>query len=102
MFNEFQISPLQHPKKSVNIALIKSIIYYGSSLICGLLVFIISSSIPANQSMAESLRITFQSENGMSLAGTLVLPPVSNKKSVPAMLWLQGSGPTDRNGNQEP
>ncbi len=47
--------------------------------------------------------IVFIGTNGVRIAGSLMLPagPVEGTK-VPAMLIVQGSGPTDRNGNQPP
>jgi pimeloyl-ACP methyl ester carboxylesterase len=48
-------------------------------------------------------QVTFPGANGITLAGTLVLPERARAEhSVPAMLLVQGSGPTDRDGNQPP
>jgi dienelactone hydrolase len=38
----------------------------------------------------------------VSLAGTLALPSDAGRAKLPAVLLIQGSGPTDRNGNQRP
>jgi uncharacterized protein len=47
--------------------------------------------------------VSFQGSGGVTLAGTLVLPEaVYSNALVPAMLLIQGSGPTDRDGNQPP
>jgi dienelactone hydrolase len=46
-------------------------------------------------------QISFTSNDGSVLAGTLTLPGGSVEK-VPALVLLQGSGPTDRDGNQPP
>lgn len=46
-------------------------------------------------------QISFTSNDGAVLAGTLTLPGGMVEK-VPALVLLQGSGPTDRDGNQPP
>jgi dienelactone hydrolase len=46
-------------------------------------------------------QISFTSNDGAVLAGTLTLPGGTVEK-VPALVLLQGSGPTDRDGNQPP
>ncbi len=47
--------------------------------------------------------ISFTGHGGVPIAGTLVLPAsASADHPVPAMLLIQGSGPTDRDGNQPP
>lgn len=46
-------------------------------------------------------QISFVSNDGAVLAGTLTLPGGMVEK-VPALVLLQGSGPTDRDGNQPP
>src|SRR5438067_1649273 len=47
--------------------------------------------------------ISFQGNGGITIAGTLVLPETANSdRLVPAVLLIQGSGPTDRDGNQPP
>jgi dienelactone hydrolase len=46
-------------------------------------------------------QVTFTSSDGSVLAGTLTLPNnVAGK--LPALVLIQGSGPTDRDGNQPP
>ena len=48
-------------------------------------------------------QVTFTGAGGITLAGTLVLPEsASADRPVPALLLIQGSGPTDRDGNQLP
>lgn len=44
--------------------------------------------------------LRFEGARGAPLAGTLTLPASGDK--VPALLLIQGSGPTDRDGNQPP
>ncbi|MEK9968094.1 MAG: alpha/beta fold hydrolase [Ferrovibrio sp.] len=46
-------------------------------------------------------QISFKSGDGSVLAGTLTMPGGTVEK-VPALVLLQGSGPTDRDGNQPP
>lgn len=46
-------------------------------------------------------QINFTSNDGAVLAGTLTMPGGTVEK-VPALVLLQGSGPTDRDGNQPP
>ena len=47
--------------------------------------------------------IDFLGAGGVKIAGTLALPgSASPERTVPALLLLQGSGPTDRDGNQPP
>src|SRR3546814_6556905 len=48
-----------------------------------------------------SQQVRFAGTGGIALAGTLTLP-MDVTKPVPAVLLLQGSGPTDRDGNQPP
>jgi len=50
---------------------------------------------------AVNQQIRFAGADGVSLAGTLTLPAGAGAP-VPALLLLQGSGPTDRDGNQPP
>lgn len=50
---------------------------------------------------AVSQQVTFTSNDGTVLAGTLTLPTGATEK-VPALVLLQGSGPTNRDGNQPP
>lgn len=47
-------------------------------------------------------QVKFTSSDGTSLAGTLTLPDGATSARVPGVLLLQGSGPTDRDGNQPP
>lgn len=46
-------------------------------------------------------QISFTSNDGAVLAGTLTMPGGTVEK-VPALVLLQGSGPTDRDSNQPP
>jgi dienelactone hydrolase len=50
--------------------------------------------------IASEQAVTFQGAGGTQLAGTLQLP--SGDATVPALVLLAGSGPTDRDGNQPP
>jgi alpha-beta hydrolase superfamily lysophospholipase len=43
--------------------------------------------------------VRFTGEGGVSLAGTLVLPLISEIQKVPGVVLIAGSGPTDRDGN---
>lgn len=58
--------------------------------------------------MAEGVitqQVSFTSNDGAVLAGTLTLPgtmPGGVAAKVPALVLLQGSGPTNRDGNQPP
>ena len=55
--------------------------------------------------MAASLEqhVTFQGSGGVAIVGTVVLPePANSDRPAPAVLLIQGSGPTDRDGNQPP
>jgi uncharacterized protein len=48
-------------------------------------------------------QVSFQGSGGITIAGTLVLPePASSGRLAPAILLIQGSGPTNRDGNQPP
>jgi len=52
---------------------------------------------------AAQQSITFRGSGGIPLAGTLTLPTsVRPDAGFPAVLLIQGSGPTDRDGNQRP
>lgn len=46
--------------------------------------------------------VMFDGTDGVTLAGLLTLPADDDEAPFPAMLLLQGSGPTDRDGNQLP
>src|SRR5437868_844331 len=47
--------------------------------------------------------VAFTGHGGVTLAGSLMLPRSADSAGpVPALLLIQGSGPTDRNGNQPP
>jgi hypothetical protein len=47
--------------------------------------------------------VTFAGAGGVKLSGTLTLPAsASGDARVPAVVLVQGSGPTDRDGNQPP
>jgi len=46
--------------------------------------------------------VTIVGTDGVRLAGTLALPDRAPDRDMPAMLLLQGGGPTDRDGNQAP
>ncbi|WP_374303698.1 alpha/beta hydrolase family protein [Ferrovibrio sp.] len=68
------------------------------SLLTGLLL-LPSGGWGAESIINQQVRIT--SRDGTSLAGTLTLP-AGAKEKLPALVLLQGSGPTDRDGNQPP
>jgi len=47
--------------------------------------------------------VTFKSDDGITLGGTLTFPANQNAATkFPAILLIAGSGPTDRDGNQPP
>jgi fermentation-respiration switch protein FrsA (DUF1100 family) len=47
--------------------------------------------------------VSFHGDGGVKIAGTLALPPSADvSRPAPAVLLIQGSGPTDRDGNQLP
>jgi hypothetical protein len=53
--------------------------------------------------MARETEVAFAGSGGAPIAGTLCLPAdAGGNRRVPAFLLVQGSGPTDRNGNQPP
>jgi pimeloyl-ACP methyl ester carboxylesterase len=43
--------------------------------------------------------VRFAGAGGVSLAGTLLLPAISEMQAVPGVVLIAGSGPTDRDGN---
>src|SRR5262249_32653231 len=47
---------------------------------------------------AQDVPVTFTSD-GVTVYGSLLLPPAAPGERLPAALILAGSGPTDRNGN---
>lgn len=60
-------------------------------------------SLPLAVSAAPLERfVMFEGTDGATLAGLLTLPDADDEAPFPAMLLLQGSGPTDRDGNQLP
>jgi acetyl esterase/lipase len=50
---------------------------------------------------ATEQEVTFKGADGLELKGTLSLPDGINT-AIPGVLFLSGSGPADRNGNQPP
>jgi hypothetical protein len=62
------------------------------------------SSISSSSFAASPLErvISFKGSGGVTLAGMLTLPDKEEEAPFPAVLLLQGSGPTDRDGNQLP
>lgn len=67
-------------------------------LVTGLLILGRIASVQAAET-TPSQQVRFAGAGGISLAGTLTLP-MDTTKPVPAVLLLQGSGATDRDGNQ--
>jgi alpha-beta hydrolase superfamily lysophospholipase len=47
----------------------------------------------------EEREVRFAGSGGVALAGTLVLPAISEIERVPGVVLVAGSGPTDRDGN---
>src|SRR5688572_26599533 len=60
--------------------------------------------IAAPRAWAEptEVAVSFIGARDAKLAGTLTLPSAKADQRFPALLLLQGSGPTDRDGNQLP
>ncbi len=70
-----------------------------SAMAVAVTVMIDSSAVTAS----TEKHVSFEADGGITLAGTLVLPePINSGRVVPAVLLIQGSGPTDRDGNQLP
>ncbi|MFC3674336.1 alpha/beta hydrolase family protein [Ferrovibrio xuzhouensis] len=69
-------------------------------LVTGLLILGRIAAVQAAET-TPSQQVRFAGAGGIALAGTLALP-MDTTKPVPAVLLLQGSGPTDRDGNQPP
>lgn len=65
--------------------------------------FAVALALAGSMHMAAVVEkeVEFEGLDGLTLKGTLTMPP-SPSASVPAVLLLPGSGPTDRNGNQPP
>ncbi|MBO3697041.1 S9 family peptidase [Roseivirga sp. E12] len=59
--------------------------------------FIISSSVCSAQSFQEE-EVILPVENG-NLGGVIMMPEGKKKQKFPAVLIIQGSGPTDKDGN---
>jgi uncharacterized protein len=51
--------------------------------------------------VVEDREVAFSGRGGLELKGTLSLP-AAERKGLPAVLLIPGSGPTDRDGNQGP
>jgi uncharacterized protein len=47
----------------------------------------------------EERQVRFDGTDGVSLAGTLALPTITEIQKVPGVVMVAGSGPTDRDGN---
>lgn len=58
-------------------------------------------SVPAAAESVINQQVRIESPDGSVLAGTMTLPTGATFK-VPGLLLIQGSGPTDRDGNQPP
>src|SRR5690242_7377266 len=65
------------------------------SMKCLLLASLLLIALPA---IARDVPMEVTGSGGVKLAGTLALPDKPGK--APALLLIQGSGPTDRDGNQ--
>jgi uncharacterized protein len=50
----------------------------------------------------SEVQVSFQGNGGVTLHGTLTVPAHPPDTRVPALVLVQGSGPTDRDGNQPP
>jgi pimeloyl-ACP methyl ester carboxylesterase len=69
--------------------------------LAGLLLVMTLGTAQARAEGVVNQQISFTSNDGAVLAGTLTMPGGTVEK-VPALVLLQGSGPTDRDGNQPP
>jgi hypothetical protein len=54
------------------------------------------------QLVLHAHEVDIRTADDITLHGTLSIPVVRNASKVPAVLLIQGSGPTDRDGNQPP
>lgn len=70
-------------------------------LLSGLLFVLALGICEARAEGVVNQQISFASNDGSVLAGTLTMPGGMVEK-VPALVLLQGSGPTNRDGNQPP
>jgi pimeloyl-ACP methyl ester carboxylesterase len=72
-------------------------------LACLLFLAGLGLAVPAAQALegVTNQQVSFTSNDGSVLAGTLTLPASTTDK-LPALVLLQGSGPTNRDGNQPP
>src|SRR5450432_3299400 len=67
-----------------------------------LLMICLLSLATARAGDAIEKQISFKNPDGTTLRGTLVLPNSDPSAQFPALVLLQGSGPTNRDGNQAP
>lgn len=74
---------------------------FRTGLVAGLLLLIGGMTDLRAADTVINQQVKFTSSDGIVLAGTLTLPDGVTSK-VPGVLLLQGSGPTDRDGNQPP
>lgn len=72
-----------------------------STAFWSVLFFVLSLPLAASAAPVERF-VMFNGADGVTLAGLLTLPDDEDEAPFPAMLLLQGSGPTDRDGNQLP
>jgi alpha-beta hydrolase superfamily lysophospholipase len=54
---------------------------------------------PAGAESFKTRQVRFPGAGGIELAGTLLLPMISELQKVPGAVLIAGSGPTDRDGN---
>ncbi|WP_282607716.1 S9 family peptidase [Pelagibius sp. Alg239-R121] len=71
------------------------------AVLWSVLFFTLSGSFAVSASPVERF-VMFKGAGDAMLAGLLTLPEDEDEAPFPAMLLLQGSGPTDRDGNQLP
>ncbi len=69
-------------------------------LFAALAAFAISGGAQTTTNKFTEREVTFAGAGGLQLHGTVAVPV--SKGKVPGVLLLAGSGPTDRNGNQQP
>jgi pimeloyl-ACP methyl ester carboxylesterase len=71
-----------------------------AALVAGAAAMVSGTAAAQNYPMGTKQReLRFRGVGGVTLAGTLLLPLVSELQKVPGVVLVGGSGPTDRDGN---
>jgi dipeptidyl aminopeptidase/acylaminoacyl peptidase len=64
---------------------------------------VLTTAAPSGETATREEMVRFAGSGDVPIAGTLTLPAAASAaQPVPAVLLIQGSGPTDRDGNQPP